>query len=151
MSVLKYNIFKGVSTLLTVGTPLTVLALNGELIRQRPATAMSAAGIFAVIISLLFFKDKIAENWKMPSAAVLAGIVFIFLEMVEAIIGPMKDVCICTALICGIDELTFKHFFKIEAIKMGDAADAYKHFGFIFARTDTVEELKNEKGCNGNP
>ena len=58
-NVAKYNIFKGVSTLLTFGTPLLTLSCCGDFFVHRSETAISAAGIFAIVICLLLFKDKV--------------------------------------------------------------------------------------------
>ena len=76
-TVAKYNICKGVSTLLTMGTPIVTLACCGSFFRERSSTAISAAGLMVILISLLFAKDKIAENFKAPSAFAIAGIVLV--------------------------------------------------------------------------
>lgn len=139
--VAKYNLFKGISTALTVGTPIVTLACCGELFVHRSETAISAAGIFALLIVFLLFKDKIVEKWRVPSAFVLSTVTLILLIMVESIILPVKYVCITTMAASGIDELTFKRFYKqIEAF-LPKEADAFKHLGFLFTTTDKLEEV----------
>ena len=90
-TVIKYNAFKGVSTLLTVGTPLITLSCFGDLLVKRSETAISAAGIFTLLIVALFFKDKIAEKFKSPSALVVASIVLVICILTEHIILPVKQ------------------------------------------------------------
>ena len=64
--VAKYNTCKGISTVLTLGTPITTLAICGaEII--TPAGKISFAGVMVILITLLFAKDKLAENFKVPS------------------------------------------------------------------------------------
>lgn len=147
----KYNTFKGISTLLTIGTPIITLACCGEFFTERPATAISAAGVFAILIALLFAKDKLAEKIKTPSAFILSAAVLVIIVVVENIILPMKYVCIATMIASGVDELTFKRMYKALECKMPQSWQAYEHFGFIFAKTqdifDTVQEevKKNEE------
>lgn len=143
----KYNTFKGISTLLTIGTPIITLACCGDFFTERPATAISAAGVFAILIALLFAKDKIAEKIKTPSAFILSAAVLVIIVVVENIILPMKYVCIATMIASGVDELTFKRMYKALEYKMPQSWQSYEHFGFIFARTqdifDTVQKEVN--------
>ena len=143
----KYNTFKGISTLLTIGTPIITLACCGDFFTERPATAISAAGGFAILIALLFAKDKIAEKIKTPSAFILSAAVLVIIVVVENIILPMKYVCIATMVASGVDELTFKRMYKALEYKMPQSWQSYEHFGFIFARTqdifDTVQKEVN--------
>lgn len=143
----KYNTFKGISTLLTIGTPIITLACCGDFFTERPATAISAAGVFAILIALLFAKDKLAEKIKTPSAFILSAAVLVIIVVVENIILPMKYVCIATMIASGVDELTFKRMYKALEYKMPQSWQAYEHFGFIFARTqdifDTVQKEVN--------
>lgn len=144
-SVLKYNIFKGVSTVLSVGTPIATLACCGDFFVHRPETALSATGVFAILLSLLFFKDKLAEKFKSPSELVIATVVLVLIILVENILLPMKYVCIATIAMCGVDELTFKNFYKSIEQKFPQTVGGYKHFGFIFAKTQTIMgEISNE-------
>ena len=143
----KYNTFKGISTLLTIGTPIITLACCGDFFTERPATAISAAGVFAILIALLFAKDKLAEKIKTPSASILSAAVLVIIVVVENIILPMKYVCVATMIASGVDELTFKRMYKALEYKMPQSWQSYEHFGFIFARTqdifDTVQKEVN--------
>jgi hypothetical protein len=145
-NVAKYNLFKGVSTILTLGTPIVTLISCGELFIHRSDTAISAAGIFAIIIVLLLFKDKIAENWKMPSAFVLSTAIFILVLLIENIILPIKYVCIATMISTAIDEFTFKRFYKSTELLLPKEAETFKHFGFIFTTTDKLLNMSDGGG-----
>jgi hypothetical protein len=136
--VCKYNLCKGISTLLTVGTPIITLCSCSELFVHRSDTAISAAGIFAILLTLLFAKDKIAENFKVPSAFVLSTVVFILLLMIESVMQPVKYVCIATMCTSGVDELTFKRFYKNIESLLPKEAMSYKYFGFIFSTSDKL-------------
>lgn len=141
----KYNTFKGISTLLTIGTPIITLACCGDFFVERPATAISAAGVFAILIALLFAKDKLAEKIKTPSAFIISAAVLVIIVVVENIILPMKYVCIATMIASGVDELTFKRMYKALECKMPQCWQAYEHFGFIFAKTqDIFDEVQKE-------
>lgn len=144
----KYNTFKGISTLLTIGTPIITLACCGDFFVQRSETAISAAGVFAILIALLFAKDKLAEKIKTPSAFIISAAVLVIIVVVENIILPMKYVCIATMIASGVDELTFKRMYKALECKMPQCWQAYEHFGFIFAKTqdifDTVQKEVNK-------
>ena len=145
----KYNTFKGISTLLTIGTPIITLACCGDFFTERPATAISAAGVFAILIALLFAKDKLAEKIKTPSAFILSAAVLVIIVVVENIILPMKYVCIATMVASGVDELTFKRMYKALEYKMPQSWQSYEHFGFIFARTQDIFETV-QKEVNNN-
>lgn len=141
----KYNTFKGISTLLTMGTPIITLACCGDFFVERPATAISAAGVFAILIALLFAKDKLAEKIKTPSAFIISAAVLVIIVVVENILLPMKYVCIATMIASGVDELTFKRMYKALECKMPQCWQAYEHFGFIFAKTqDIFDEVQKE-------
>ena len=145
----KYNTFKGISTLLTIGTPIITLACCGDFFVERPATAISAAGVFAILIALLFAKDKLAEKIKSPSAFIISAAVLVIIVVVENILLPMKYVCIATMIASGVDELTFKRMYKALECKMPQCWQAYEHFGFIFAKTqDIFDEVQKEVNNN---
>ena len=145
----KYNTFKGISTLLTMGTPIITLACCGDFFVERPATAISAAGVFAILIALLFAKDKLAEKIKTPSAFIISAAVLVIIVVVENILLPMKYVCIATMIASGVDELTFKRMYKALECKMPQCWQAHEHFGFIFAKTqDIFEEVQKEVNKN---
>lgn len=139
-SVAKYNTFKGVSTLLTVGTPIITLACCGDLFVHRAETAISAAGVFAILIAVLFFKDKLAEKFKSPSALIAAVAVLVLCILVEHIILPVKYVCIATIAASGVDELTFKQWYKSIEKKFPEQAQDFKHVGFVFTTTKKLTE-----------
>ena len=145
-SVLKYNAFKSVSTLLTVGTPLITLACCGDMFVHRSETAISAAGVFALLIAALFFKDKIAEKFKSPSALVVSIAVLILCVLIENIILPIKYVCVATIAASGIDELTFKSWYKKVERAFPVCIDDYKHVGFVFTSTQKLIEESNDNG-----
>ena len=145
----KYNTFKGISTLLTMGTPIITLACCGDFFVERPATAISAAGVFAILIALLFAKDKLAEKIKTPSAFIISAAVLVIIVVVENILLPMKYVCIATMIASGVDELTFKRMYKALECKMPQCWQAYEHFGFIFAKKqDIFDEVQKEVNKN---
>ena len=136
----KYNTYKGLSTLCTIGAPIITLASCSELFVHNSGTSLSAAGIFAIFIALLFAKDKILENFKMPPAFVLAFVGFILIVIVEDLLAPMKAVCIVTMCTSGVDELTFKKFYKSIEKLLPEKVANYKHFGFIFTTSNNVED-----------
>ena len=138
-NVAKYNLCKGASTVATFGAPLGTLFACGDFIVQRPSTSISAAGVFAIILLLFFFKDKIAENFKIPPAGVLCLALFIVICLVEKILLPIKIVCLVTMVTSGIDEFTFKRIYKSIEQKLPTGAADYKHLGFIFSTTDKIE------------
>lgn len=140
--VAKYNVFKGVSMLLTMGTPIITLACCGDFFVHRSETAVSAAGVFVIILLVFLFKDKIVEKFKMPSAFVLSTAIFVLLLLVENIMMPIKCVCIATMIATGVDELTFKRFYKNIECTLPKAAVRYKHLGFLFT---TSYRLAREK------
>lgn len=150
--VAKYNTYKAISTLLTVGTPMVTLLACGDSFLQSPKSTVSAAGIFMLLFSVLLFKDKIMENFKMPSATIIALIVLILVMLIENILAPIKIMCIMTIAASGIDKLTFDPAYHALEKAMGDGAQIYKHFGFLFCKTETVEELLNadRRKANGN-
>ena len=111
-TVAKYNLFKGISTFCTVGTPIITLMSCSNLFIHRSDTAISAAGIFTILVSILLLKDKIAENFKVPSAFVLSTVLFVGILLVEKIMLPMKIVALATMITSGIDEITFKRIYK---------------------------------------
>lgn len=136
--VAKYNLCKGASTVCTVGAPIITLICQSEFFVHRSSTAISAAGVFALLIALLFTKDKIAENFKMPSAFVLSFVFYVLILIVEKILLPIKIVCIVTMVTSGLDEFTFKKWYKsIESHLPVDLSDK-KHFGFLFTTSKSI-------------
>ena len=141
-SVAKYNILKGVSSLLTFGTPIVTLACCGEFFENRSDTSISAAGMFVLFIVLFFAKDKIVENFKLPAPFVLCLISLLLIIMIENILYPIKTVCIVTMIATAIDEFTFKSCYKKLERSLPDVVKDYKKFGFIFSTTNKIEGVK---------
>lgn len=141
----KYNLFKALSILITCIPPLVVAYFFGDLIVYDTGASISLAAIIAIFVVLLFLKNKIFENFKVPSAFVIALTLFIILVCVEQIIIPAKFVCGTVMICAGIDELTFKRIYKHIELLLPEKREAYKHFGFYFCKTSTVlGETKNE-------
>lgn len=136
--VAKYNIFKGVSSLLTFGTPIVTLACTGDFFVSRSDTAMSAAAMFVLFICLFIAKDKIAENFKLPAPAIICAIALVLIMIIENILYPIKIVAIMTLITTLIDEFTFKKIYKQTEKKLPDTAEEYKKFGFLFTTTNNL-------------
>lgn len=134
----KYNVCKTISTLLTVGAPIITLCSCSDLFVHRSDTAISAAGIFAILLSALFLKDKIAENFKVPSAFVISAACLILLLLVESLIQPLKHVCIITLCTSGVDELTFKRLYKSMEATFPEKYKSYQFLGLMFTTTKTL-------------
>ena len=140
--ILKYNLLKGISMILSVGTPTSTMIILNESLADSPAGAISIAGIIVILMAALIMKDKIAENFKMPSALVLSISLFIIILLLENIIVLAKYTCVATAMICAIDELTFKSWYKRlekSIIKKYDVdLNDYKKIGFIFGTSKKI-------------
>ena len=134
----KYNLFKAISTFLTIGTPIVTLCTCSDFFIHRSDTAVSAGGVFVILICLLFAKDKIAENFKMPSAFSVSTAMLILLLMIDSHIQPMKYVCIATMCTTGVDELTFKRFYKQIEATFPQNANVNKIAGFMLTTTDKL-------------
>lgn len=144
---MKYNIFKGISTLLSVGTPLATLFITSADFIYTPEGAMSFTGVLTILLAALLLKDKIAENWKAPSAFIVSAVLLVILIVVEHIIEPIKFVCLATMACSGVDEITFKRFYKnIEAV-LPEVSKYYKHFGFLM--TTSKKLFENKEDVNG--
>ena len=134
----KYNTFKGISTVLTVGTPMISLASCSELFVHRSDTSISAAGIFAILFAILFLKDNIVENFKIPSPFIISVCGLIVISLIESIIYPLKIVFITTVVVTGIDTLTFRRIYKNIERSLPENVSKYFKFGFIFGKTDEI-------------
>lgn len=144
--VAKYNLFKGISTALTVGTPMISLMSCSDLFVHRSDTAISMAGVLAILLSVLFFKDKIMENLKVPSPFIISVIGLVLILLVESIMHPMKVILTATAVVTGADTLVFKRLYKNIELDFPDDIEKYKHFGFVITKSEILEEKKK----NGN-
>lgn len=138
--VCKYNLFKAISTFMTVGTPLCIVAACSDFIVTSSSASISMTGVIAILFSALFFKDKIVENFKLPSPFIIATILFITILFLESILVPMKYACLGTMITAGIDELTFKRMYKQIELLLPEKAAAYKRFGFLCCKTKTLKE-----------
>lgn len=136
--ILKYNLYKGVSTVLTVGTPIITLLCCGDMFVHKSSTAISAAGMFGILIAVLFLKDKIAESFKVPSAFIVSAVALVFIYLVKNILEPMEYICWATLITSGVDEVTFKQFYKAIELSFPKSVNAYKHIGFIFGTSDKL-------------
>lgn len=144
--VFKYNLYKGISTLLGVGTPLITLLTSSKYFIYSPAGAISFTGVLTILIAALFLKDKLAENWKMPSEFILVSAILVIILLLEHILQPIKIVCIVTMIASGIDELTFKRLYKSCEMKMPKNAISHKILGFYFTTSKKLEKeaVQNE-------
>lgn len=142
--VAKYNICKGVSTLLTFGTPIVTLACCGEFFVHSSDTSVSAAGIFVILIVALIFKDKFLTNFKIPPTWILCGIGLGLICIIESILIPIKLVFLTTLIATGIDEVTFKRMYNELDIMLPKITQTFKHFGFILTSTDKLEKTCKE-------
>lgn len=134
----KYNLFKVLSILLTcIPTALVALSYSDTIIKDKKAS-VSFVAIIAIIIVILFLKDKILENFKTPSPFVIALVLFIIIVLFEQIILPAKFVSMTVMIACGIDELSFKRIYKRIEFLLPEKAKAYKHVGFYFCTTNKV-------------
>ena len=141
----KYNIYKGVSTVLTLGSPIVTLFACGDFFLERSDRTISAAAVFTILVVLLLGRDKLAEKMKFPSAFVLSLGVLVFITIVESIIYPIKIICIVTAITSGLDKITFEHLYKnIEAV-LPDIYKGFMHCGFICTTTENLQAAAEKK------
>ena len=144
-NVAKYNICKGVSTVFTMGTPIISTLRCADFFKQSTGTSISGLGILALLFTLLFTKDKLAENVKMPSAMVLAGIIFILTSMIANVAYAVQIISGATFIAAGLDEASTKKLYKHYEKLLPEIAQDYKHFGFIFAKLETLVKAEGEK------
>lgn len=137
-SVAKYNICKAVSTVLTVGTPIITLACNGDIIVESSGKSMSAAAVFAFLLSLIFVKDKLLEFIKSPTALKVAIIGFVFCVVVGDLIDTLKIVFALTIAASVVDELTFKKIYTSLTYNFPENYKQYEKFGFLFTTSDNL-------------
>ncbi len=136
----KYNICKGVSTVLTFGTPIVTMACVGDMFVERSSAAISGAAVFAILLAALLTKDKLAEKFKAPSALIVAVAAFVFCVIVENILLPLKIIAFATIIACCVDELTFKSMYKRVEMAVPDNAQTYKRFGFYCVKQQTLDK-----------
>lgn len=136
----KYNLLKSISLLLTIGTPSTIMIVSNIALADSPAGAISIVGIISIFIGIFFAKDKIAENMKMPSPLLAAVILLVIIILLENIIVLAKYTCITMIAVCGVDELTFKSWYKRLESKFAKSHSTidlkeYKKLGFFITTT----------------
>lgn len=139
--VAKYNTYKGISTALTFGTPFITMLIVGDMFTKQPSTAISGAAVFALLLSALFAKDKLAEKFKAPGALLVAIGVFVFCVIVENILLPVKIIALAAIIFCGVDELTFKQLYKRVELSFPEKAAAFKRFGFYAVKQAKIDKL----------
>ena len=141
----KYNIYKGVSTVLTLGAPIVTLLSCGDFFLERSDRTISAAAVFTILVVLLLGRDKLAEKMKFPSAFVLSLGVLVFITIIEIIIYPIKIICIVTAITSGLDKITFEHLYKNIEVVLPDIYKGFMHCGFICTTTDNLQAAAEKK------
>ena len=142
--VAKYNLFKLLSVLITCIPTLLVSYHFTKDIVKDPGQSISLAGVIGIIVVAAFMKDKIAENFKMPSPFIVSTIIFIFVIVIEKILVGVKFTCLSAMIFCAIDELIFKRIYKRLDMLMPENKEVYKHFGFYFCKTETL--FKKSRG-----
>lgn len=121
----------------------------GDFFTKRPATAISGAAVFALLLVALFTKDKLTEKFKAPSALVVAIAVEVICDIAKSILLPLKVIALVTIIACGVDELTFKNLYKHTELSLPEKAEALKRFGFYTARQATIDKLTEAKAHEG--
>lgn len=145
--VAKYNTYKALSTVITVGTPIATMACCGDMFVHRSDTALSAAAVFAFLLSLLFVKDKILNFIKSPTALKVAVTGFVFCVVVGNLIETLRIVFGMTIAACAVDEFTFKRWYNAIVLQFPENYKQYEKFGFLFTHTNTLipEVTTNEE------
>ena len=136
----KYNLFKLLSLIITVVPTLIVAFSFKDAIITDSNASISFAGIIGILCAILFLKNKIAENFKVPSPFVIATILFVIIIMVENILIPAKYMCLTIMIVCGIDELSFKRIYQRIELLLPEKRNAYRHFGFYVCKTETLSK-----------
>ena len=136
--VAKYNLFKTFSMLITCVPTLYVSYYFTRDVVKYPGQSVSLAGVIGILIAVAFMKDKLAENFKIPSPFVASTVIFICIVAIEKILIAVKFTCLTTMIVCAIDELTFKRIYKRIEILMPEDKQAYKHLGFYFCKSETL-------------
>ena len=134
----KYNLFKGMSIMITVVPVMLATFSQRNLIIKDGGTSVSFAAVIGVLIAFLMLKNKIAENVKMPSAFIISTILFVTIVMIEQILIPVKLISLTAMISCGIDELSFKRIYKRLELRLPELSESYKHFGLYLVKTDKL-------------
>lgn len=134
----KYNLFKGISLVITAGIPLATAASVSDLFVTSTSTSISTAGVIAILIMVLTMKDKLLEQVKSPSALKIAVVLLILVIVLESILVPMKYVLVASCIALGLDTLILKKLYMYQYNQLPETKLNYSHFGFIFCKTDTL-------------
>lgn len=147
--VAKYNTCKAFSTVLTVGTPVATMACCGDMFIHRSDTAISAAAVFAFLLSLLFVKDKILSFIKSPTALKISVIGLVCCVVLGNLIDTLKIVFFMTILASVVDEITFKRIYNNILFGMPEKYEQFLKFGFLCTTTKKIEELETKEEAGG--
>lgn len=134
----KYNLFKGISLVVTAGIPLITAASVSDMFVSSTNTSISTAGVIAILIMVLTMKDKLLEEIKSPSALKIAVALLILLIVLEAILVPTKYVLVASCIGLGLDTLVLKKLYSYYYNQLPEIKLNYSHFGFIFCKTETL-------------
>ena len=141
----KYNLFKGLSIGFTCMPTLISATSYSDIIAHDSKASISLVGIIGILLAVLFLKNKIAENLKVPSPFIIATILFVIIILIENLLLPVKTTCLVVMIVCGIDEISFKHIYKKIELKLPNG-EFYKHFGFYICKTEKIlGENSNEQ------
>lgn len=142
----KYNTFKGISLAISAGVPLITAFCVSDVFVKTTDTSISTAGVIAFLIIALVFKDKLLEQFKSPTALKICIVLLAIIMLVESIIVPMKYVLIASCIALGIDTVFLKRIYTVTESMMPANKEVYKHFGFIFCKTETLTgEITDEQ------
>lgn len=143
--VFKYNLFKSLSLLVTCVPSFLVTAYYGDFIIRDSKATISFAGVMSILVAVLFLKNKIAENFKVPSPFIVACVLFFLTILIEHILLQVKMTCLVIMISTGIDELSFKRIYKSIEVLMPEKIKAYKHLGFYICKSDKLKEFADEQ------
>lgn len=134
----KYNLFKSLSLLFTLGPTSFMIYLFKDVIVKDSNASISVAGMIGILFAVLFLKNKIAENFKLPSPFIVATALFVIIVLIESVLIPAKYTCLVVMISCGIDEISFKRIYQRIEMLLPEKRNAYKHLGFYFCKTETI-------------
>lgn len=141
--VAKYNIFKGLSTLITAACPIIAAISCSDFIVTNTGASISVCGIIGILIAVLCMKDKFMEQVKTPTGFKVCLALLVIVLVVEAVLIPVKTVLIVSIIAFGVDELSFKRIYKNLELRLPEIAKTYKHLGFYFCKSEALVEEKN--------
>lgn len=143
--VFKYNLFKSLSLLITCVPSFVITSYYGDFIIRDSKATISFAGVISILVAVLFLKNKIAENFKVPSPFIIACVLFFLTILIEHILIQVRMTCLVIMISCGVDEFTFKRIYKNIEVLMPEKMKAYKHLGFYVCKSDKLKEFTNEQ------